>query len=65
MGEKLFSGMVVASSGAVVNDEGSPILIFLNGFCRGDGGDSFYDDDFSKSCMWLSRSSQKDGCRDI
>ncbi|RHN67172.1 hypothetical protein MtrunA17_Chr1g0164531 [Medicago truncatula] len=48
---KLFPGAVVASSGVVVTGEGCPFLIFLNGFCREDGGDSFYGDGFSKMKM--------------
>ncbi|RHN40176.1 hypothetical protein MtrunA17_Chr8g0351911 [Medicago truncatula] len=62
---KLFPGAVVASSGVVVTGEGCPFLIFLNGFCREDGGDSFYGDGFSKACTWMSRSSRKDGRREI
>ncbi|RHN51417.1 hypothetical protein MtrunA17_Chr6g0468321 [Medicago truncatula] len=38
-GCKLFPGAVVASSGVVVTGEGCLFLIFLNGFCREDGGD--------------------------
>ncbi|RHN41507.1 hypothetical protein MtrunA17_Chr8g0366811 [Medicago truncatula] len=37
--------------GVVVTGEGCPFLIFLNGFCREDGGDSFYGDGFSKMKM--------------
>ncbi|RHN62656.1 hypothetical protein MtrunA17_Chr4g0049771 [Medicago truncatula] len=48
---KLLPGAVVASSGVVVTGEGCPFLIFLNGFCREDGGDSFYGDGFSKMKM--------------
>ncbi|KEH31143.1 hypothetical protein MTR_4g091055 [Medicago truncatula] len=48
---KLFPGAVVASSGVVVTGEGCPFLIFLNGICREDGGDSFYGDGFSKMKM--------------
>ena len=36
-----------------------------NGFCREDGGDYFYGDGFSKTCMWLTRSSRKNGRREI
>ncbi len=38
---------------------------FFNGFCREDGGDYFYGDFFSKTCMWLSISSRKNGRREI
>jgi hypothetical protein len=50
---KLFSGEVVVSSGIVVTGQVCPILIFLNGVCREDGGDSFYGDGFSKACTWM------------
>ena len=41
---------MVANFGTVVTCESD-----LNGFCREDGGDGF-----SKTCMWLTRSSRKD-----
>jgi hypothetical protein len=62
---QLFSSAVVANTGSVVTGESGLILIFFNGFCREDGGDYFYGDGFSKTCMWLSRSSRKIGRLEI
>ncbi len=56
---------MVANFGTVVTCESDLILIFFNGFCREDGGDYFYGDGFSKTCMWLTRSSRKNGRREI
>jgi hypothetical protein len=47
-----FSCKVAVCSGTVATDQGVQILNFFCGFCKGDGGDSLYDDVVSKDCLW-------------
>jgi hypothetical protein len=46
------AGEVTVCSGTVAADEVFPILNFLCGFYKGDGGDSLYGDDVSKHYLW-------------
>jgi hypothetical protein len=57
-----FSDAVAIFSGEVINGENEQILRFFCEFCRGDGEESFYGDDFLKYGFLWSRSSQDGGC---
>jgi hypothetical protein len=46
-----FSGAVATISGVVVNCKCIPILIFICGFCRGEGEKGFHGDDFLKGSV--------------